>query len=396
MNNLTEAKIRNLKPKEKRYKVADGNGLYLEVRPNGGKSWLVRISGEDGSRSWKSIGSYPTFDIQVARQKAIDVKRYGAGLITEDPISVDSPKVIVTFRRAAEEYAPEFEAGCSSSRSVVNIYCFLEKYIYPAIGDLDISSISTKMMYETMTRMRSLGITHTVTRSLQLCSRIFRYAILKEYCTFDPCYALRGQFRCPPVRHRPALTEPSQIGELMRAIDTISRPYLRMTLKFVAYTFCRSAEVRGAQWTEMDLDRRVWLIPAERMKKRREHAVPLTDQLMEILEEIRPFSGHKQYIFQSLFKGDADLPIGESTLIGGLRSLGYTSEQMTVHGFRSIASTLLNEKGYNFDWIEMQLAHAPRDAVRAAYNRAKYWDDRVKMCQWYADYLDELRDRKIV
>lgn len=395
MNNLTDAKIRSLRPKEKRYKMADGNGLYLEVRPNGSKSWLIRTASKDGCRSWKSIGQYPTFDIQSAREMAIASKKYEAGLITEDPIAAtEKSKTIVTFRRAAEEYVPHFEAGCQSARSVTNLYGYLERYIYPSIGDMEISNISTKVMYDTMSRVRSLGITHAATRALQLCSRIFRYAILKEYCMFDPCYALKGQFKCPPVQHRAALTEPADIGELMRAIGTISRPYLRMTLQFTAYCFCRSGEVRNAQWSEFDFDRRIWVIPAARMKKRREHAVPLTNQLLSILDEIRPYSGDKQYIFQSLFKGDADLPIGESTVVGGLRSLGYTPQQMTVHGFRSMASTVLNEQGYNYDWIEMQLAHAPRDSVRAAYNRAKYWDDRVKMCQWYADYLDSLRDSR--
>lgn len=357
---LTDVKVRNMKPKRTRYKVADTNGLYIEVHPSGSKHWLVRLTSDEGKRTWKSIGKYPIFTINDARAEVIKILRGEEGFVPKE-------EKIVTFRRVAEEFVPELESTCATARAVKDMYRHLDRYVYPLIGDKDISALSVKDIFEIIDRMNKLDIRPTAVRVVQLCSRIFRFAMLKEYCVSDPCYALRGQVKMPPRTHRASIVDPDQVGQLMRSISAIDRPFVRILLLFSAYSFCRPGEVRGAAWSEIDLEKSAWIVPAERMKMKREHMVPLTKQLMGLLDELRPLSGHKTYLFPSVRYADIDQPMASSTAVYALRSLGYTKEQMSAHGFRSMASTILNENNFNYDWIEMQLAHSPRDQVRGAY-----------------------------
>lgn len=381
---LTDAKVRNIKPQAKRFKIADGNGLYLDVRPNGNKSWVMRTERE-GKRTWIGIGGYPLFSLDDARARVLEIKRGEAGLAPEY-------KKMITFRAVAEEYVPKLEAT-ASQHTVSNVYGRLERHVYPLIGDRDISSLTTKDMYAVIERMEKLGIHPTAAKTLQTCSAIFRHAILKEYCEHDPCYALRGMVKRRPTEHRASLSDADDIGLLMRRIQAYDRPIPRLAMMFSAYTFCRPGEITRAEWSEIDIDDKIWMIPAAKMKMKRDHMVPLTRQMIGVLNEMRPISGHRKYIFSCII-GDNDRPMAHNTVSVAIRSLGYAPNEMTAHGFRGMASTVLNENGFNRDWIEMQLAHAPRDQVRSAYNRAQYWDGRCEMVQWYNDFLDELRDKK--
>lgn len=386
MAGLTEAKVRTARARDKRYKIADGNGLYLDVRTNGNKSWLIRVD-EGGKRSWRAIGKYPIFSLDDARARAIEYKRGQIGL-------AEPAADIITFRTVAEELCAKLELG-KADNTVRCMYGRLDIHVLPFIGDKDISKITTKDMYDIIEKMETRGIKQTAARVLQLCSRIFRHAILKEYCTNDPCYALRGTIHQNATAHRAALTDKDAIGQLMRDICSDKNYITKCVSLMTAYTFCRPSEVCNAEWSEFDLVKKIWIIPAERMKMRRDHMVPLTRQMIEILESMKSLTGHLKYVFASTYnRSSVGVPINRNTAIAHIRRLGYKSSEMTAHGFRGMASTILNEQGYNRDWIEMQLAHAPKDQVRGAYNRAQYWDGRCEMVQWYNDFLDELRDKE--
>lgn len=385
MAGLTEAKVRAAKPRETRYKIADGGGLYLEVRPNGTKSWLARIE-KNGKRTWKTIGNVPIYTLDDARARMIEIRRGEVGLAPEK-------KPRITFRTVAAECCAKIEQGLSSLYSINNMYRKLEMHVYPLIGDKDISEITTKDMYAIAERMEALGIFPTAQKTMSLCSRIFRHGILKEYCTNDPTYALKGQLQRGVTQHRSALTDISDIGKLMRAMWSFDRPIMKQAMLLSAYTFCRPGEIRCARWDEFNIEREMWIIPAEKMKMKRDHVVPLTKQMISILDEMRVISGHSEWVFPSLIN-EAE-PISKHTIVRGLRMMGYDHTEMTAHGFRGMASTILNEHGFNRDWIEMQLAHVSENQVRGAYNRAQYWEGRVEMIRWYNDYLDELRDKGV-
>lgn len=383
---LTEAQVRSVRPREKRYKLADSEGLYLDVRTNGGKSWLVRIE-KGGKRTWRSIGTYPVMTLLEAREKAIQIKRGILGL--------DSPeKPFISFRQAAEEFSPHLELTNNSIQSIKMLHRTLEIHVYPFIGAKEVCEIRPGDMLQIIERLELMGKRPTARRVHQLCGRIFRYAILKDYCLADPCYALKGHVLAPQVKHRACITNPTELGYLMRGIEAYDKFVVKQAMKLAAYSFCRPNEVRLAEWKEFDLKAGTWTIPANKMKMKREHIVPITRQIREILEAMRPVSLHLPHVFCGTM--NPEQPIPKSAILYGVRALGYTSEQMTAHGFRAMASTILNEnkteQGFDSDWIELQLAHVSKDQVRSAYNRAQYWEGRCRMVQWYDDYLDGLRD----
>lgn len=379
---LTEAKARQARPRDKRYTIAAGDGLYLEVRPNGNKSWLLRTT-RGGKRSWQSVGKYPLLDIRMAREAALRIQRGEAGL-------GPSAKKTKTFRAVAEEFSPRLEDTITSDTTLKACYSVLANHIYPIIGDKDIASLTPKSVYACIERLLMQGKLAAAERCMQMCSRVFRYGMYKEYCITDPTIALKGAIPSGTVKHHACLTAPDDIGQLMRTIYKHDTFLPRMALLMSAYSMCRPSEVRCAEWSEFDISKGIWIIPAAKMKKRRDHMVPITRQIRWALEELRPLATGRV-----LFPNQRDInkPMSAGIQSFALKAMGYETEEMVPHGFRSMASTILNEHGYNRDWIEMQLAHAPRDTIRAVYNRAQYWDERVEMLQWYNDFLDELRDR---
>jgi integrase len=225
---------------------------------------------------------------------------------------------------------------------------------------------------------------------IQICGQVFRYAIACEHCEYDPTQPIRGPLE--PVRpgHFASVTRPADVGQLLRSVDAYPHPVVRHAMQFSALVFLRPGEVRHTEWTEIDGDE--LRIPGEKMKMKRPHIVPLARQTVELLQKMKQLTGHGKYVFPSNRSPKGDRPMSENTVLVALRSMGYEKDQMTAHGFRSMASTLLNENGFNRDWIERQLAHVEGNGVRAAYNYAEYLPERRKMMQWWADYLDGLWD----
>jgi integrase len=262
-------------------------------------------------------------------------------------------------------------------------------HVFPFVGEASLTDLKTKDMLSLAHRIEAKGTIETTRRVLQICSQVFRYAIACEYCEYDPTQNTRGALVTAKPGHFASLTHPADVALLLRSIDAYPQTIVRYAMQFSALTFCRPGEVRHAEWSE--IDKNEWHIPEGKMKMKRPHIVPLATQTLALLDEIRLLTGHGQYVFPSSRAPNGDRPISDATVLVALRSMGYTKEQMTPHGFRHMASTLLNENGFNRDWIERQLAHVEGNSVRAAYNYAEYLPERRQMMQWFADYLDRLR-----
>ena len=378
---LTDTKVKKSVPADKRYRLADTGGLYLEIQPSGKKSWLLR-----SASGWKKIGDYPLFSLKEARDRCEKMKRISAGLDEPEPNTI-------TFEQVALEYLPSYEQKITNDKEKHNTRRRLELHVFPFIGNKEISKISSRDMMAVAERLQKRNTLETAKKTIQICGRVFRFGIIKEYCENDPCYPLRGAIAAPKQKHFPAITDPDEVAVLLKAIDAYPKYPVRTAMQFSILTFCRPGEIRRAEWSEIDWKRSMWVIPAEKMKARREHIAPLARQTLALLKKLKNITGHGQYIFPNN-RTSGDQPMSDGTVLKALRIMGYRQDQMCAHGFRTTASTLLNGKSWNSDWIEMQLAHVPKDKIRGTYNRAQYWDGRVEMMQWWADYLDELREMK--
>jgi integrase len=259
--------------------------------------------------------------------------------------------------------------------------------VFPWLGKRHINEITAPELLTVLRRVENRGALETAHRINQICGQVFRYAIATGRAERDISADLKGALPPTRVKHHASITEPKQVGELMRAINSYSGSFTTaIALKLSAILFVRPGELRQAEWSEIDFENKEWRIPAEKMKMRELHIVPLCKQAISLLEELRPLTGRAKYLFPSV-RTDTR-PMSNNTINASLRRLGYTKEQMTAHGFRSMASTILNEQGWNRDAIERQLAHSEKDGVRAAYNYAQYLPERKKMMQAWADYLD--------
>jgi integrase len=259
------------------------------------------------------------------------------------------------------------------------------------IGRLPVGSITPQELLAALQVEQKNGRRETARRMRSFAGRVFRYAILTGRADRDPAHDLRGALKAPKVVHRAAILDPVKVGDLLRSIDGFTgQPSTRLALQLAPHVFVRPGELRHAEWAEIDLDKAVWVIPPEKMKMKKEHRVPLSRQAIAILKEARTLPGKGRLVFPSPSAGDR--PLSENTLNAALRALGYGKDDMSAHGFRSTASSLLNESGkWSSDAIERALAHGDSDGVRAAYNRGQYWKERVAMAQWWSDYLDTLR-----
>ena len=264
----------------------------------------------------------------------------------------------------------------------------LEKYILPEFKNIPINQITSGTILKLCRKIEAKGIMETARRVKVIVGQIFRYAVATDRAETDPTVALAGALVSRNVKHMAALTKPSDIAMLMRNIDAYPRDIVRCALKFSALVFCRPGEIRHAEWTEIDFENSEWRIPAEKMKMKRVHIVPLATQTIELLYSLQKLTGKNKWLFPSARMDGR--PMSENTIRVALRSMGYTNEQMTAHGFRSMASTRLNEMGWSPDVIERQLAHSEGNSVRAAYNHAEYLDERRKMMQFWANYLYNL------
>jgi integrase len=389
---LKDLEIKHLKAPLKPKKLYDGGGLFLYLAPNGLKSWRYEYAFQ-GRRSTLTFGLYPEVSLKEAREKLVEAKKLlregnDPGLQKKAVQEYAVTEKQGTFESVAREWFTNKKSSLKESYTS-RIMGRVENELLPFLADRPIAEISAPELLEVLRKVESRGAVETAHRCLQYASQIFRYAIATGQASHDIAADLQGALQIATHSHFSSLTDPKKIGELLRAIDSYTgNPVVRLALKMAPYVFVRPGELRHAEWAEIDFETATWKIPAEKMKMKQVHIVPLAIQVATILEELKHYTGKGKYLFSSMRTNSR--PISDMTLLAGLRRLGFSKEEMTVHGFRSIASTLLNEKGYNRDWIERQLAHSEH-SVRAAYNYADYLPDRRRMMQEWADYLDSLK-----
>lgn len=391
MRPLTEVSVRNAKPKEKPYKLKDERGLYLLIQPAGGRLWRLRFS-LHGKESMVSLGSYPDVSLKDARERRDDARRLIAkGINPAVHRKASRAARADTFEALAEEWLqlqkPKFAATTYDKAKWM-----LVDLLGPHVGSKPIALLTAQEMLAALRRLEARGRIETAHRAKQRASQVFRYAVATGRAERDPTVDLRGALAPVVSKNRAAITDPVRIGELLRALHGYQgQPGTEVALKLAPLLFVRPGELRFANWEEFDLDGKepVWRIPGERTKMREEHIVPLSTQAVQLLKDLHSITGPSGYVFPSL--RTAMRPISENTINAALRRLGYSKDEMTGHGFRAIASTCLNEQGFAPDVIELQLAHAERNKVRAAYNRAQRLAERREMMQHWSDYLDGLR-----
>jgi integrase len=389
---LTDLAIRNAKPRSAPYKLADGQGLYVVVTR---KSKLWRLDYRyGGRRKTLSLGAYPLISLTRARMARDDAKR--ALLGGHDPASIKQARRLQqqvesgsTFEAVAREWAARNQNRCTAAHMATSLGR-LERDVFPLLGSRPITDVRPADLLTVLRKVEDRGAIETAHRELQVCSQVFRYAIVTDRADRNPATELKGALMPRKPQHRAALIEHRDFGQLLRVIDSYPGHFVtRCAFRMLPHVFVRPGELRHAEWSEFDVEQRLWRIPAHKMKCRVEHVVPLSNQVLEILEELRPFTGSGRYLFPAV--GSRKRPMSNATLLAALRRSGYSKQEMTAHGFRSIASTLLNEYGWHSDAIERQLAHRERNHVRAAYNRAGHLALRARMMQWWSDAIDALR-----
>jgi len=399
---LTDAALRALKPAQRARRIADGGGLFIEVSPSGGKLWRIAYRVE-GRQKLLALGSYPTVslaDARAERERAKKLLRDGIDPSAKKKLDKITAAVsrAATFSVIAAELLDKKRREGRAAQTLVKTQ-WLHDLAEPHIGSRPIAEISAPEVLQALRAVEARGKHETARRLRSVIGEVFRYAIATGRASTDPTFALRGALTAPTVVHRAAITTPKAFGGLLRAIDGFDgQPTTLAALQLLALLFPRPGELRLAEWTEFDLDKAVWTIPASRAKMRREHRVPLPRQAVAILRDLHRITGRSKLVFLGYgTKGRAGQKveprsISENTLNGALRRLGFAKDEMTSHGFRAAASTLLNESGrWSPDAIERALAHVEENAVRRAYQRGEHWDERAKMAEWWADELDRLR-----
>lgn len=396
---LTDIKIRNAKPgvkpdgtlTDKRYKLTDSKGLQLEVSPQGGKWWRFKYR-IDGKEKRLSLGVYPDITLKEARERRDEFRKLVAkGIDPSDLRKAEkaSQTGAESFESIAREWHTRFLNKWTEGHAQ-RILARLQNDVFPTLGKRKVNEITAPELLAVLRIVESRGAFETAHRINQICGQIFRYAISTGRAERDISSDLKGALTPTKVKHHSSITDLKMVGELLRAIDGYAGSDITgIALKLSALFFVRPGELRHAEWSEFSLQNQEWRIPAEKMKLRQMHIVPLSTQALTLLIELQKITGHTRYLFPSV--RTISRPMSNNTVNAALRRIGYTKEEMTAHGFRSMASTILNEKGWNRDAIERQLAHAERDAVRASYNYAEYLDERRKMMQYWANLLDELR-----
>ena len=390
---LTDAHIRNLKYPGKPKKYFDGNGLFLFYSSSGNKLWRMAYRFDQKPKTL-SFGEYPTISLKDARERRDEAKKLLANGI--DP--GEKKKVVKaeelseikdTFQSIALEWHETRTSDFTEKHRGTVMYR-MEKYIFPIIGNEHIARMEAPDILAVVRPIEQKGQNETARRLLQIIGQVYRYAVITGRTKRNPVIDLHGALKPRKTIHRAAITEPAKVAQLLRDCDNYDGYFpIVCALRLAPLVFVRPTELRAAEWTEFNLEVQEWRIPATRMKMKQMHIVPLSRQVVKILQELHRFSGGGKYLFPST-RTDTR-PLSDATVLNALRRMGYGKDEMCTHGFRSIASTLLNELGYNRDWIERQLAHGERNDVRAAYNYAEYLPQRQKMMQEWADYLTELK-----
>jgi integrase len=393
---LTDLVIRNAKPREKAYKLGDGRGLYLLVEPNGSKLWRFKYRFVGKVRKL-SLGAYPEVPLALARERQLEARRLiGQNVDPLEQKKQDKRAARVasahSFEAVGREWFLKFSATWAVSHSS-KVLLRLDNNLFPWLGSRPISSLEADEILETLRRVEARGALETAHRCLAYCGQIFRYAIATGRARRNPAADLRGAL--PPARgkHLASITNPEGIGELLRAIDGYhGNERTRCALRLAPLTFVRPGELRHAEWSEVDFDAAEWRIPGDKMKMDQPHLIPLSRQAIEILRSLQALTGSGRYLFHC--ERSKSRPMSDNTVNGALRRLGYTGDEMTGHGFRAMARTVLDEVlGYRVEWIEHQLAHTVKDPNGRAYNRTAFREGRKEMMQGWADYLDRLRSK---
>lgn len=391
---LTDIAIRNAKAGATVTKLSDGGGLQLWVMPTGAKLWRMAYR-FDGKQKKLSIGPYPDIDLKTAR-----AKRDSAKAQLRDGVDPSADKRLQkltaansranTFEIVAAELMTKKEREGRAAATMEKAR-WLIGLATPLLGKRPISEISAAEVLATLRKVEDRGRLETAKSLRTAIGQVFRYAIATARAENDPTFALRGALTAPVVSHRAAITTAKEFGALLRAVDGFEgQPTTKAALQLMALLFPRPGELRMAEWKEFDLDGAEWLIPAKRTKMRKPHRMPLPPQAMTILKALHRLTGQGVLVFPSL--RSSRRPISENTMNAALRRMGFSKDEMTAHGFRAAASTLLNESGlWAPDVIERALAHQDADEIRRAYARGQYWDERVRMANWWADFVDTMR-----
>lgn len=387
---LTDLAIRRSKPKEKPYTLNDGNGLSLLIEPNGSKGWRLRYR-FSGKAKLMSLGTYPNVALADARTARDEAKKLIAGGI--DPAEVRKAKKREiesrfgnTFEGIAREWYEKRFDRWSPSYAEEMIETF-EKDVFPYIGNRPVAEIKPMELLAVLSVLNDRGATEKLRKVRQRCGEVFRYAVITGRAEYNPAPDLVSAF-APHKKEHYAFLKTDELPEFFRTLNTYTGSMIvKLAIRLLILTGVRPGELRQAEWQEIDFDNRLWEVPKERMKMRRPHCVPLSDQTINILEQLKPMTGHYQYIFPGRIHHSK--PMSEMAMNVLIRRIGYAG-RVTGHGFRHTMSTILHEQGYNTAWIETQLAHVDKNSIRGTYNHAQYLDGRREMLQWYADYMDAL------
>jgi integrase len=391
---LTDTACKNAKTKDDGApaKYADEKGMYLLVNKTG-KYWRLDYRFND-KRKTLALGVYPEIGLKLAREKRDEARRLLAegidpGELRKVTKATSKLSAANSFEAVAQEWFAKYQPTWSEGHAT-RIIRRLERDIFPWLGNRPIAEITAPELLASLQRIEKRDAIETAHRAMQNCGQVFRYAVATGRAERNPAADLVGAIAPAVKTSFPTITDPSKIAELLRAIDGYKGSFItQCALKLAPLVFVRPGELRKAEWSEFDLEHQLWTIPAERMKMREKHFVPLSQQAVAILTELQALTGSRQYVFPGARTNGR--PMSDNTVNAALRRLGYSKEDMTGHGFRHMASTLLNEQGWNRDAIERQMAHAERNSIRATYNYAEYLPERTKMMQSWADYLDGLK-----
>ncbi len=392
---LTAVAIKAAKGRAKPYKLTDTGGLYLHVKPSGSRSWKMNYR-HLGKQKTLSFGVWPDVGLADAREQRDAARKILAR--GDDPgerLKLDRIAATVaasnSFKAVADEWLNKVKREGRSAATMKKLHWLLN-FINAAIGKRPIAAISAHELLLMLRKMEGKGRYETAKRLRSTCSQVFRYAIATARAERDVAADLRGALIAPQPIHRAAITAAAGAGGLLRAIEGFEGfPNTKAALRLLPHVFVRPGELRHAEWADFDVEKALWTIPPHKTKMRRAHVIPLSRQALAILETIEHSADYSRYLFPSL--RSVDRPMSENTINAALRRMGFAREEMTGHGFRAMAATLLNEMGlWHPDAIERQLAHCDNNAVRRAYARGEHWDERVRMMQHWSDHLDFLRD----
>ena len=386
---LNDRQIRNAKPSDKPYKLTDGNGLYLQITPAGGKLWRLKYR-FDSKEKLLSIGKYPAVSLVEARQAAENARQMLAQ--GQDPAAAKQQAkqerqtaIANSFENIAREWHSNRLPGWTPNHAA-RVWHSLEVDALPTIGRLPITEIKAPLLLEMIRGIEARGVSETASRVLQRVKSVFNYAIQTGRAADNPALSLAGVVVKKKVEHMLALPQQELTEFYRRLMLQKMRPETRLALLLIVLTLVRPGNIRHAEWEEIDRQRKEWAIPAKKMKMREPHIVPLSDWALELLDELHAITGYSRYLFPS--SRDPEKPLSENTMIYAMGRMGYRGIA-TSHGFRSFATDVLNENGFDWDVVERQIAHVEQYKVRAAYHRTSYLPERCKMMQWYSDWLRE-------